>query len=136
MNKFVPKDIVISTEKVIYIMAFLCLCVTSFSIVLLTRHKENTTDSILSSLNLSIPLILLCFCYIIRDNHDFYTSSRSSQELINLSNSHDNLQRSHDKLNSEIKETINCSKNKTKDEITKTIKNIQINNKNELQKMQ
>ena len=63
MNKFVPKDIVLSTEKVIYIMAFLCFCVISFSIVLLTRHKENTTDTILSSLNLSIPLILLSFCF-------------------------------------------------------------------------
>ena len=136
MNKFVPKDIVLSTKKSIYIMSFLCLCVTSFSIVLLTRHKENTADSILSSLNLSIPLILLCFCYILWDNHDFYTSSRSTRELINLSNLHDDLKRNHRKLNSEITETINCSKNKTKDEITKTIKNIQINNKNELQKMQ
>ena len=108
----------------------------SFSIALLIRHREDTTDALLSSLNLSIPIILLSFCYIIWDNHDFYTSSRISQELIDLSNYHSNLKLNNDKFHSEIRETINCSKNKTKDDIINSINKIQLNNKNELQQMQ
>lgn len=136
MNQDVPRDIVLSTKKSIYVIAFLCVCIISFSIALLVRHNEDTADAVLSSLNLSIPLVLLSFCYIIWDNQDFYTSSRISEAYNKLSNYHYNLNKNHENLHNQLKETLNCSKNKTKEDVVNSIKKIQINNKNELQTLQ
>lgn len=136
MNNSVPRDIVLNTKKSIYVIAFLSFCIFSFSVVLLVRHNEDTTDAVLSSLNLSIPFVLLAFCYIIWDNQDFYTSSRISEAYSKLSNYHYNLNKNHENLHNELKETLNCSKNKTKEDIIKSVKKIQLNNKNELQQMQ
>ena len=135
MNDFVPNDIVLSTKKSIYIIVFLCLCIISFSTALLIRNNENNLDIILSSLNLSIPLVLLTFCYIIWDNQDYYNSTRISATLNDLSHQHANLQINNRKLHTDITQVINNSKIKDKDTLANTIKNIQINNKNELQQM-
>lgn len=135
MNDSVPRDIVLATKKSIYVIAFLSFCIFSFSVVLLVRHNEDTTDAVLSSLNLSIPFILLAFCYIIWDNQDFYTSTRVAQAYNKLTQTHYDLNKNHQDLHNQLKETLNCSKNKTKEDIVKAVKNIQTNNKNELQQM-
>lgn len=103
----VPVGIVLSTKRSIYIMVVLCLCVLSFSIVMLARHNDTMEDTILGSFNCSIPLLLLTFCYIIWDNHKFYTSTRVEIERANLSGDNTDLIGSNRATHASLIEKIN-----------------------------
>ena len=132
----IPKSIILSTQKSIYVILFICVLFISFSIALLVKNHTKIEDIVLGSLNCSLPLLLICFCYILWKNHEFYTSGKISEELNSLSKLHKQMEISYSKLNRELTEIINCSKNKEKDKLIESIIKIQTINKNELQQMQ
>ena len=124
MIEFIPKDIVIGTKKSIYVIVFLCFCIFSCSVFLITKYHENIDDVIVGSFNCALPLLALSLCYIIWDNHEYYTSTRSSKELKDLSHKYHDLTKSNKDIHSEIIEKLNTLDGKKNIDSIKDIKDI------------